>query len=399
MQYEQEGFTQKEIPLPEIRGKELLKELSNDIIPVHFHERYPTLLSVLHPVLKRAVAKSHAVSKGELSEKDIVQEELFVVGLPGSGKTTTISVIEEILRLNEVPEEHIYSHGFEKVDTKHLLDRQKDVKAGTMMSDEKMLEANLRAYEQFKAQEGWVIGLGEFVPIVRKKKSVDKETGYEKEIIDGRDGGGTCIQAILQDGIPRNYTVIGQCAESRIDWFANPNRKVGAFANNLPFYHTWSIGVARQLLKQGVRFPSYVQEIVENNLHSADPLHSPDFPHNKLIDPMARYLRDKDIAELEAREFDERIDKSKFFPLKKGERDRKLEDWRLKVARHDVATEVSLHVMDHFFYHDLGIPPQQIFMGITRPPMSSFADTQYNLGDYLDEYAVSDLLPKPNKDT
>ncbi len=361
------------------RSGEVLRNLSVDIIPLIHDPEYPTLQRFLNKVIDKTAEQYQALMRDEISMDEVVKDVVFFVGTPGSGKTHSMKIFDDALRARRIPDTFVHKVAWEDADIKHLNDKKKRYKARPLSSPEEMFEANQRMISQFHAKKNWLLARGEYAPIVIKNQSGNWE---------GRDGGATCIEHILQTTPNIRPHVVGTAAEWRLDELKNADRDVGAYGNQVWLYQQYAISFAQHLLREGqLQVPEYLQDYLLFT-NDSTPLMHEDFPPDirKLIQPNSK-------LHLSTPHMQERLS---YLEAKYGKKEAKqISHWESenRIAHTDCTAITTLYLMNHMFTQELQVPEKDIFMGIMAPPLERFKDINSpTMTSYMQNYSLADLL-------
>ncbi|HRN69900.1 MAG TPA: hypothetical protein PLS49_01835 [Candidatus Woesebacteria bacterium] len=375
MSIEQEINPIKRHPLERSRSGEVLREVSVDIVPIMYDPQYPTLQRFLNTIIDNVVEQYKAVMSSELPIEEVVKDVIFFAGTPGSGKSYTMRTFDNALRARRIPELYINKIAWEDADS----NKQKRYRARPLSSLQEMHEANQRMIQAYDSKKRWILARGEFAPIVMRSNDGQWL---------GRDGGATCIEYILNNTPNIRPHVVGTAAEWRLDEFTNAAREVGAYGNQVVLYQQLGRVYAEQLRKnQHIEVPEYLTDYLSFSSDST-PLEHDDFPQElfKVIESNAQLL-------LRTPEKQER-----FMSLKSkyGKNEAKkivLTETTNQIAQADCKAISTLYTMNHMFNKELGIPAEQIFMGIMAPPLKNLEGRDnLTMSDYVSQYSVTDLF-------
>ncbi len=361
------------------RSGEVLRNLSVDIIPIIHDPEYPTLQRFLNKVIDKTAEQYQAVMRDEISMDEVVKDVVFFVGTPGSGKSHSMKIFDDAVRARRIPDTFVHKVAWEDADIKHLEDKKKRYKARPLSSPEEMFEANQRMISQFHTKKNWLLASGEYAPIVIKNHSGNWE---------GRDGGATCIEHILQTTPNIRPHVVGTAAEWRLDELKNAAREVGAYGNQVWLYQQYAISFAQHLLREGkLQAPDYLQDYL---LYTTDstPLMHEDFPPD-----MRKLIRPNSKLHLSTPHMQERFS---YLDQHYGRKEAKqIATWESenRIAQADCTSITTLYLMNHMFTQELQVPEKDIFMGIMAPPIERFTDTDSpTMTSYMQNYSLADLL-------
>lgn len=393
---ENDFYRNQNLEFPIRKSKESLKAFSKEVIPVIAPTGAPKLIDFLEPIIQRNAQTSRWLTNKQIEGKTINPEELerdivFFVGLPGSGKSHALRIFNERLQAAHIRNINMFS--WEDADEKHTSDKKKRYAARPLSSDLTMQEANQRAIEIFNSRSRWQIATGEYAPFGMR----DPQTGTW----NGRDAGATFLESVVstnqQQEIKSNIHIVGLCSDSSLDWFVNPNREQGAYMNQVMLYKAHAYELTKKVHDTIPQIPQYLHDYLDGR--NSNPLLYPEFkyqyvPHlkdvayNLLPIELNRYFEKNKIGE---KIKNHPYDISKFWPPAYFEQKPFFEECLIKVARNNCESVAPLYLMNQFFT-DLGIPSDNIYMGLNAPTSIDSKEGNMNLYDYLQNtYSLKDV--------
>jgi hypothetical protein len=247
-----------------------------------------------------------------------------------------------------------------------------------------MYESNLRAIAQYDSNSDWLIAHAEFAPIVMR--GIDTSVPQSKWV--GRDGGATTIEHILNVTPNIKPYVVGVAAEWRLNEIMNAERDEGAYGNQVFWYQQYGVSFAQELLRRGeLDVPDYLRDYL-NTTSMSTPLQHDDYPE-ELFD----LLKANTKLCLANSDFKYRYNSLKGKYGKNAAQEVISWEAQNSIALSNCASISSLYLMNHMFTKELGVPEDQIFMGVMAPPMARFVGINSpTMTNYLKEFSLNDLL-------